>query len=262
MVNSRIVVRVLDCETYHSSIRCLADLYAIDVYDAEAFFSALDIDEEYRRKDVSMRGDEFLARRFQAQFGDPDSTWERVRWFHVTRVPPDTTFDEGILPLGPALDKVWDAVIAAQDDAGTKAKLQKMREKGVRDRQYNLKTPATFFHGPYAMLVRVVSFHSGTIGNHDYLGIPEIVEDICNGYEAATGESILRRVQNFLKPCIVKFEERDGADRPDDPHLRRVLLYYCWSKCRSEDLCYLANTCFDAGGQVIPRSAIRKIEFL
>lgn len=253
---------VLDCETYESSIRCLADAYDVSVSDAEAFLSALDIEEEYGRKKISMLGDEYLAKRFQGEFGDPKHAWNVVYWFHLTRVPSNTNFEEGILPLGLALDKVWDAVISAQDDAGTKVRLERMRKAGVPDDQYNLKTPVASLHGPYAMLVREVAFHSGAIGNHDYLGIPEIVEDICNGFKVETGESILEPVQNFLKPCVVKFEERDGADRPDDPNLRRVLLYYCWSKCRSEEFCYMANTCFDAGGEVIPRSAIRRIEFL
>ena len=262
MLNFRILASVLDCETYESSIWCLADTYAISVPDVEAFLSALDIEEEYRTKNISVRGDEYLAKRCQAEFGEPVRSWGRVCWFHLTRVPLNTNFDEGILPLGLALDKVWAAVISAQDDAGTKARLQKMRNTGVPDRQYNLKVPASFLHGPYAMLVREVAFHSGAIGNHDYLAIPEIVEDICNGFKAETGKSIFERLENFLKPCIVKFEDCDGSDRPDDPHLRKALLYYCWSKRRNEELCYLANTCFDARGEVIPRSAIRNIQFL
>jgi hypothetical protein len=262
VLNSRILASVLDCGTYQSSIRALADIYSISVRDAETFLSALDIEEEYRTKDISMRGDEYLAERFQAKFGGPNHTWDRVCWFHLTRVPPNTNFDEGILPLGLALDKIWDSVISAQDDPQTKARLQMMRKTGVPDFQYNFKVPSASLHGPYAMLVREVAFQSDSIGYHDYLGIPEIVEDICNGFKAKTGESILERVQKFLKPCIVKFEDRDGSDRPDDPHLRRTLLYYCWSKCRSEELCYLANTCFDAGGAVIPRSEIKSIEFL
>lgn len=109
------------------------------------------------------------------------------------------------------------------------------------------------------MLVKESAFRSAEMGNHDYLRMPEIVEDICNGYEHQTGECILEDVSSVLTPCIVKFEVE--SDR-DDEHLNRVLLYYCWSKCRNEEMCDLSNTCFDGQGRVIPRSAILKVEFV
>jgi len=250
---------ILDCETYQSSIQCLAECYAAKVSDVESYLSALDLEEQYRRKKISVRGDEYLAELFLSTFGKPAKRWDTVCWFHLTRVPASTDFAEGILPLRLALEKIWTTVLSAADRPRKRAILERLRDMGVPDRQYNLKAGVALHDGPYAMLVRESAFHSAAIGNHDYLTMPEIIEDICNGYERHTGERILDEIASALKPCIVKFEHPDSDH---DQHLANVLLYYCWSKCRDEELCYLANTCFDAKGKAIPRLAIRRIEFL
>jgi hypothetical protein len=249
----------LNCENYESSIGCLAHVYGKEVAGLERFLSELDIGREYEAEKISVRGDCYLFDVFQAEFGKALRSWDRVRWFHLTRVPLGTDFSEGILPLTLSLEKVWKTIIAAQDDKRKRAICEKLRTMGVPDRQYNLKAGVPLHGGPYAMLVREAAFHSASMHNHDYLRTPEIVEDICNGFKNHCGESILDETLGALKPCIVKFEE--SAD-DDDGHLMRVLLYYCWSKCRGEDLCYLANTCFDGRGKIVPCSAIQNIEFV
>lgn len=104
-----------------------------------------------------------------------------------------------------------------------------------------------------------VRIYSREMGNHDYLEFLEIVEDICNGYERQYGESIHKEISSALRKCIVKFEitpDRAGAA------LTAPTLLYCWSKVRNEELSTYTNTCYDGSGTVIPRSAIRGIEFL
>jgi hypothetical protein len=259
VLDSLILSATLDCESYRSSIKCLADAYAANISDVESFLSALDIEEEYRTRDVSVLGDAYLVDRFQSQFGKPVHAWSSVCWFHLTRVPANSDFAEGILPLRMALEKIWTTVISVLDDARKKAVLERLRKTGVPDFQYNLKAGVALHDGPYAMLVRESAFHAASMSNHDYLRLPEIIEDICNGYKQYTGESIVDEVANSLKPCIVKFVDYDAANNGD---LMRTVLYYCWSKCRNEELCYLANTCFDAKGKTIPRSAVLKVEFV
>lgn len=210
-------------------------------------------------KNIPIRGDQYLIDLFQSQFGQPVHQWNSVCWFHLTRVPTTTNFAEGILPLQDALTKIWRTVISAQSQNQKKRVLKRLRDQGVPDFQYQHKTKDPQLGGPYAMLVKESAFRTSEIGNHDYLRTPEIIEDICNGYEKETGERIFDEIAALLRPCIVKFEhDSDHGDR----HLTGVLLYYCWSKCRNERLCYLANTCFDGQGKTIPRSAIRAIEFV
>lgn len=39
--------------------------------------------------------------------------------------------------------------------------------------------------GPYAILVREVAEHTKAVGQHDYLGMPEIIEDLCQEIQAS-----------------------------------------------------------------------------
>jgi hypothetical protein len=250
----------LDCESYESSIECLARLYGTKVRRTERFLSYFDLEAEYSNHRSLVSDHRFLAERFESEFGQPALALTSVCWFHLTRIPPNTGFIEGILPLDLALPKIWQAIIAAQADIGKKKRLERLRRQGVQHFQYGLKVGVTYLGGPYAMLVRETAFHAATIGNHDYLRTPEIIDDICRGYEKRYGESILEQTLRDFRRCIVKFElpETDG----DTQHLKRVLIQYCWAKCRDEELTLYCNTCFDGQGKTIPRTAIRKIEFL
>lgn len=250
---------ILDCQNYESSIESLARAYGTKVSKLERFLSALDLEREYELRSISVTEDYYLVDQFRAKFGEPSHAWDRICWFHLTRVPEGTDFSEGLLPLRLSLEKAWKTVEAAQSEKRRRAILRRLRRVGVPDFQYKLKVGVPLHDGPYAMLVREAAFQSSSIHNHDYLRTPEIVEDICNGFKNHCGESILVETLNALKPCIVKFEDSTDAE---DLHLMRVLLYYCWLKCRGEDLCDLANTCFDGRGRIIPRSAIQSIEFV
>ncbi|WP_133306524.1 hypothetical protein [Pseudomonas sp. LS-2] len=133
--------------------------------------------------------------------------------------------------------------------------LAALRCEGVGDFQYGLKTGDPFHHGPYAMLVREVAFHSAKVSNHDYLHLPEIIEDICNGYEHRFGESIMAIVCGGLHKCIVKF----SSAKVLDDHLLGVALLYCWGEINNEEFSSYANTCFDAEAQRIEPHAILSV---
>jgi hypothetical protein len=174
------------------------------------------------------------------------------------RSSASSDFSEGILPLHLALDKIWTAMTAIVNPI-KKANLDKLRAFGVPNDLYILKTAnPTCFAGPNSMLVKESAFHSEAMANHDYLAMPEIVEDICNGYKKQFGESIHEEIATGLRKCIVKFKV--PAER-DEEHAAEVLSY-CWCKYHNEDLHHGANMCHDNDGKTIPYSAIRKIEFL
>lgn len=240
-------------------MRSIADAYGANTADLTAFLSSVDLEGEYERKKILTTGDEYLLELFHSRFGRSAHLWDSVCWFHFTRVSLNSDFAEGILPLHLALDKIWRAMIAAVRDSAKKSNLERLREVGVPDRLYNLKTTNALHSGPYAMLVRESAFHSGEMGNHDYLEFPEIVEDICNGYERQYGESVHKEISSALRKCIVKFQ--NPPDRPGAA-LAAPTLLYCWCKVHNERLTLDANTSYDANGVVIPRSAIRGVEFL
>jgi hypothetical protein len=174
-------------------------------------------------------------------------------------VPPNTDFAEGILPLFLILPRIWVAVKAIAPDQQIKTNLEKLRDTGVPDHQYRMKEGSKSIQasGPFAMLVKEIAFRAA-VGRHNYLWLPEIIEDICNGYRERFGESIHDEISNGLRPCIVKFS---ATDRHDDG-LLKAALRYCWGVIHQEEFSDYANTCYVAEGGSIPRSTIQKIEFL
>lgn len=248
---------VLDCESYESSLKSICDLYEATAADVTKFLRTVDLDKEYEKRTTSVSSKDLLTDLFESRFGLPTQAFRQVCWFHLTRVPRGTDFSEGILPLHLVLKTIWQTMISIPTDARTKANLRRLQKNGVPDDLYGLKTQSLLHSGPYAMLVRESAFHAGSIGNHDYLAFPEIIEDICNGYEKEFGERIHERVGAVLKPCIVKFEtaEEDGN------HLATPTLSYCWHKVHDQKLSFATNICYDGGGIAIPNTAIRRVEF-
>lgn len=247
---------VLDCESYQSSVKSLSDLYCVDGSAIVRTLRALDFDRECERN-PEVSPDELLLALFESSIGTRANAFQRVCWFHLTRVPPETDFDEGILPLHDALDKIWRTIISIPSDPDRRTNLKQLRESGVPDYQYEMKTGNRLHSGPFAMLVRESAFNARSMCNHDYLALPEIIEDICNGYLKQFGTSIHDEVSAALRPCIVKFEVADE----ETAHLIRPVLRYCFHKERGQELSFGTNTCYDGEGKPIPRSAIHKIEF-
>lgn len=248
---------VLDCESYDSALRSIRDIYGVSDPVVAEYLQYVGLEEEYERNRISQDCDDHLKSIFEAEFGPPTEPLESVCWFHLTRVPKGTSFREGILPLGMALDKVWQT-IAASIPTKKRRNLEKMRRSGVRDFQYTLKVGDKLHWGPYAMLVRESAFQASALGKHDYLDLPEIVEDICNEYLAEFCEDIREEVSAALTRCIVKFESRNA----NSYELVAPAFLYCWCETNSQEFNPLANTCYSASGEAVAFKAIRKVDFL
>jgi hypothetical protein len=245
---------VLDCESYDSALACICSVYNISPDLLVDFLIKTDLEMEYEKASSNR---DILTRLLESQFGDPTNRFESIAWFHLTRVPKGTTFYDGILPLNLALPRIWQTLVSSVSDQ-KRVKLEKLRSEGVPNFLYNFKTGHKTLDGPYAMLVRESAFHAEKMGNHDYLRLPEIVEDICTGYNAQYGQSICDEVSAALKKCIVKFVVSDEtADTYKEPTLK-----YCWCKANEQLLDMYANSCYDAKGETIPHEAIRGIQFL
>ena len=196
---------------------------------------------------------DLLKRKFQVT---GPGTAETVHWFHLTRVPAGTTFSDGLLPLTLSLDHVWESMMAIFKRTPVAEHLSEMRAGYVDDFQYQLKVGKPLMAGPYAMLVRESAFRSRDMGNHDYLGMPEIIEDICNGYRKTYGEDVTTELVSHLQPCIVKFRSTN---------VRLVhsaaAAYYLYSLAHGDSLTMNANHCFDGSGVGVAREDIVGVEF-
>lgn len=237
----------LDCESFNSALSSVAGIYGANAPDVRRFLSSTKLTDYSELKPM-----------FESRFGPPKKL-DTVCWFHLTRVRAGTEFSEGILPLHDALETIWSTLISVLSNEQQREKLRQMKKEGVPNHLYVMKTGNRLHSGPYAMFIKEVAFQADAVGNHDYLEFPEIVEDICNGYETKFGESIREEINEKLRKCIVKVELPASSD--DEDLLYRALLY-CWCTLHGEQPNTGSNTCLDGEGRAIGPEAIRKIEFV
>ena len=250
------MIKVLDCEDQESTANSLSGLFGCSTADLFDQLINFDLERIYEEDDPHCPADEFLFKKLTSILGPPDKP-EGICWFHLTRTFPENNFSEGILPLGMAIDTIWKTILRIFEETQHFLSLQSMRQNGVKNYHYQLKVPDPLHWGPFAMLVKESAFHAHEIGNHDYLELPEIIEDICNAYLNKSGLSIHAEVGKILVPCVVKFRrEAENGLRGIGP-----AIYYYYKSIRKESFSRNANTCFDAGGKIIPRENILKIEY-
>lgn len=246
----------LDCENAQTTLSSIGKIYGVDTRAVTKFFDRFDIDEYFAKNSPDGDGAQETKRLLEISLGQPKPEITRTYWFHLTRVPPGTQFEDGIFPLGKALPRVWEALHDIFEDTRHSQRLKAMELGGVPDFQYNLKTKDPFHWGPYAMLVKEIGSFAHEVGNHDYLKTPEIVEDICNGYKSKYDEDIQPQVEAALVPTVVKF----FSDDPDKQYGLEAAIYYAYLTHRGLELSHLANTCFEGEGLQIPPAQILYVE--
>lgn len=247
----------LDCETVESTISCIAEVYGVRPEQITAFFDQFDIEQHFARKRPEGDGAHETKRLLEDLYGQPKHVITRTYWFHLTRVPEGTSFQDGILPLNEALPRIW-GMLHNLLETKHASRLKAMALDGVSDFQYTLKTTDQIHWGPYAMLVKAIGVCAESVGNHDYLKVPEIVEDICNGYEEVYGESIHPLIEDLLVPTIVKFWSED----PEDQYGLDSAIYYAYLSHRKMELSLSANTCFDGRSSTVQPNRIVYVEHL
>ena len=75
---------------------------------------------------------------------------------------------------------------------------------GVPDEMFQLRTGVKTHWGPYGHLVRELHFHTSENGQHDYLRLPELVEDVCKAYFENYAHDLTPHYLKVLHPCIIR----------------------------------------------------------
>lgn len=250
---------ILDCETPETTLTSICRAYRCEAKVIISALEKIDLEAVYGSTTrPAATPDEFLFDCVVNELGEPELP-DEICWFHFTRTTSACSFKEGILPLGDVLPKVWDTLIDIASSPSEKGNLRHLRESGVPDFQYGLKAPNSFHWGPYGYLVREVADHARNLSQHDYLAMPEIIEDICNGYEERFGASLIERFRRELRPCAVKFAMPAG-DRGLDT--LKVALSYLYSVIKREEPDSSCITCFDGEGIAVPPQRILSVTFV
>ena len=249
-------MNVIDCESRISALESIAGLYAVSPSALDDFLSAFDLDAHYTKNNPARYGDQELRIVFESTFARTPKPIDRVFWFHLTRARRAADFEDGIYPLTASLERVWRTIFDVFLGTDHEARLLELRQSGVSNSRYELRVGKQLHGGPYAMLVRDVAAYPSKIGNHDYLWLPEIMEDICNGYQETYGESIRDALNKALVPIVVKFwrAKKRGLSCIESA------LYYLYLTAHDRHLNANANTCFDGENEAIPSSNIVRAE--
>lgn len=188
-----------------------------------------------------------------------DREFEGACWFHLSRVLYPNDFQHrGILPLNDMLDEIWSMLVELAGDSISDTGKREIRscltDCGHSAWLYSLKVNDRMHWGPYAMLVRDAAFHADDMMNHDYLGSPEIIEDICDCINRRFGVDLLTRFREASHRCIVKF-----IAAPQQ-HLLPTALMYVWAMQHRAGMGLGSNTCFDGAGERVPPERIVSTE--
>ncbi|PSB24739.1 hypothetical protein C7B82_25340 [Stenomitos frigidus ULC18] len=236
----------------------LAYFYNLAPLKVDQFLLATDISEIHESSLQFCYFDEALRGIFNQEFGEPVIGIDEVCWFHLTRTRLDSKFQAGILPLGSAIKEIWNTLLEIFEGTDHYDNLLQLRDCGVADHLYNLKVSDHCHWGPFAMLIREEAFRANEVGNHDYLRLPEIIEDICNGYSKVFNFRLHDTVVGSLQPCIVKFVSNKYIGN----ELFKPILYYLFLTAKGEPLEIESDACFDGEGLEVPVESILKVDFL
>lgn len=139
-------------------------------------------------------------------------TFDGTYWFHGTRtLDPDRFQGEGLLPLPQVIDFLWEALYELSRGDIERDNWDAFRRSieggggGHYADLYRLKMGSPTDHGPLGELVRHVLLNPSASSSHDYLGTPEIVQDIAIEAKDAFGVDLEPRFAESASPCLVKF---------------------------------------------------------
>jgi len=225
----------LDCETYETALQSVSKIMGIPQEQLERHLVNTDyvtLHEAHWRESLF---DEFLFDNICHSFHVYDFVIDLIYWFHLSRtMHPAWFLEKGILSL-------------QEIEPLLRKDIDKLRTKFNKSTGYVFKSSTyRWLHdshrqGPFAMLVKDVAFCHDEIGHHDYLAIPECVEDM--GKEIAC-----LFIKNSVS-VIVKFQALPQLEA--EFYLKRVMCYlYC--AIHKMEMSTDCNTCYEAPTHRIP----------
>jgi hypothetical protein len=258
-------VKWLDCENLASTLSSLAIALGTTPVGLEgALRSYDDVGVSEAREDPW----KLVPRQFFERFGlNTDGVTERfdgAYYFHGTRaVDPEAFRRRGLLPLDEMVEELWATLFAlvandVSDEEWAKFRTEVEADGGGHDGWlYRLKTGDRRHSGPYGSVVRETFFAPGATGTHDYLGCPEIVQDIARCFASAYGVDLEQRFCAATRPSIVKFRGK---------HLQsgaiNAAFWYAHTMLREGVISRSSNYGFDGSGAPVAAEDVVAVEIL
>jgi hypothetical protein len=249
---------VLDCSSVDDAIASLGSLFGIPGDELKATLRQCQIDWHHSFVAPEDQIVRCLGREDVHDLPRPTA----IRWFHATRAPAETTFEEGLLPTLAALPKLWRWLGAVAVKAGWTTEAgwaEYEREFETSDRhfaeQFRRKRISPGWEGPFAFLIKDAALHRYDL-HKDFTRIPETLEDICGDFEQKYGYPLGQAYEAATKPCLVIFT------RPGDWHgAVKAALNFVHRSIVGIEQTFECNANFNAEGHAVPASWIDGVEW-
>lgn len=241
----------LDCETRESTIATLCEGFNCDESTLSSTLLGLDLEDIYDNQRPDEAVEDYLYNYVVNNINDHKAL-ESTYFSHFTRVIEGTDFNEGILPLGLLEDRLWELLLSLPYDDATLENLKSLQKDGVPEFQYGFKLSEEQQWGPCGMLIKEMGLYADKLNLHNYLKIPEIIEDICRGYESKYKSSITEVISENLIPMTVKFISNERIENG----LVASALCYAYNIVRNLPPSSNSNNGFDGEGRAISADSI------
>ncbi|HHP5750862.1 TPA: hypothetical protein ACSC98_003158 [Escherichia coli] len=249
----------LDCSTRSQALLSLSSGFGCSVMELKKVLLSLDLEQIYETDhSIMIDSRQYLREYVCRELGIPGE-FTTAYWFHGTRTSADNTFENGLLALNQTESLVMDMLVNLAPDAEVKEKLQAWNfHAGVPDHLFRTRTRDKMHWGPYGHLVREVHLHARKLWQHDYVRLPELVEDVCNAYKKKYGQDLTGHYLEVLKPCIVCF----WADIDYEKGALEAALSYAYTSVRELPPDSGAVFGIDRHGKSVSVDEIVNVEFI
>lgn len=249
----------LDCSTRENALITLAAAFKCSADEVRAALLSIDLDLIYEAEPpILIDSRQYLREHICDLIGEPED-FTYAYWFHGTRTTHDNQFSEGLLSLGRSEKLVMDMLISHAPTNQVRERLQAWNSHGgVPEEFYQMRTLEKMHWGPYGHLVREVHLHAQNLHQHDYVKLPELVEDVCRAYAENYQQDLTRHYLDIFRPCIIWFlseiQYQEGV--------LEAALGYAYTSVRGLHPDSGSVYGIDKEGIDVPRRDILKIEFI
>ena len=243
---------ILDCENFDSILDSLTNIFDTDKSKILSYFNDINLEEIWEKSQKERYGYEYLFEHFKKHFKFNKSIKIKAYWFHNTRVEKGTDFTEGILPLEKAIIKVEKIIEKVNRNLDKSIKLDYLTNSTATIHKLN----SDYDQGPWGFLIKDFAFENAN-GIHDYLNVPELVEDILRFRYPKDYDLVLNEYQKITTKCIVKFK----IDRDFHPDTLAYVINYLYHKINKLKMNFQCNTNISNFRKTIPYDNIIDIKY-
>lgn len=236
-------MKTLDCESIESTYKSLETILGVKESELCQLFDEAEVYGE-RRQWPHLSELDFLLSYIQSKVAHCETDFDKTCFFHATRTWPNNKFEDGLLPLNQAAEKICDFLFELVKEQVTVQQWAKFRNSVISPNSnsydnYAEKHRKPKIHGgPVAFLIKEIALLANSDGT-DYLASSEFIEDISKYWVFES--DLVELFRENTVPFIIKFDghvSQIGA-------LKTAIMYaYHRHRGLKLDYCGICACCF------------------